>query len=35
VAWADGHISFVSDTIDEVAMAYLISVGDGQAVQSP
>ena len=35
VAWGDGHVSFVTDAIDEVAMAYLISVGDGQAVEAP
>lgn len=27
----DGHVAFLSDDVDEVAMAYFISVADGQA----
>jgi len=33
--YVDGHIAFVSDQVDEVTMAYLISIEDGQAVQLP
>jgi prepilin-type N-terminal cleavage/methylation domain-containing protein/prepilin-type processing-associated H-X9-DG protein len=33
--YADGHITFLPDTIDRLTMAYLISVGDGQAVAAP
>ena len=29
VAFVDGHIGFLPDTVDEFAMAYLISVNDG------
>jgi prepilin-type processing-associated H-X9-DG protein len=31
-AFVDGSVHFVTDGIDEVTMAYLISVDDGQAV---
>jgi prepilin-type N-terminal cleavage/methylation domain-containing protein/prepilin-type processing-associated H-X9-DG protein len=30
VAFLDGHVGFLTDTIDEVVMAYLISSNDGQ-----
>jgi prepilin-type N-terminal cleavage/methylation domain-containing protein/prepilin-type processing-associated H-X9-DG protein len=33
--YADGHVAFVTDQVDEVAMAYLISIEDGKAVQLP
>ncbi len=32
VVFLDGHVNFVSNTIDETVMAYLISVTDGQPV---
>jgi prepilin-type N-terminal cleavage/methylation domain-containing protein/prepilin-type processing-associated H-X9-DG protein len=35
VVFVDGHLSFVTDQVDQFAMAYLISVEDGQAVQLP
>lgn len=28
--WADGHVTFLEDGVDEVAMAYLISIRDGR-----
>jgi len=34
-AYADGHISFLTDSIDRLTMAYLVSVDDGQAVVAP
>jgi prepilin-type N-terminal cleavage/methylation domain-containing protein len=30
--WADGRVTFLEDGIDEILMAYLIAIGDGQAV---
>ncbi len=33
--YADSHTTFLSDTIDRLTMAYLISLGDGQAVVAP
>ncbi len=33
VAYADGHVSFISDNIDQVVFAYLISIHDGQVVE--
>ena len=35
VAYVDGHVAFVPNTIDEFAMAYLVSINDGQPVQLP
>jgi len=35
VAYVDGHISFITNNIDETLMAYLVSIEDGQAVQTP
>ncbi len=32
VAFSDGHIGFLPDTIDEYTMAYLVSATDGQRV---
>jgi prepilin-type processing-associated H-X9-DG protein len=33
--FVDGHVAFVSDQVDELTMAYLISIQDGKAVQLP
>ena len=33
--YADGHVAFLTDEVDEVAMAYLISIEDGRPVQLP
>lgn len=33
--YVDGHVAFVTDQVDEVTLAYLISIEDGQAVQLP
>jgi prepilin-type N-terminal cleavage/methylation domain-containing protein len=33
VTLLDGSVRFVSDTIDEVTMAYMVSINDGQVVQ--
>jgi len=33
VAYLDGHTGFLSDDVDEVSMAYLISINDGQIGQ--
>lgn len=33
--YADGHIAFLSDTIDRLTMAYLISIDDGQVAIAP
>lgn len=33
--YADGHVGFLPNGIDRLTMAYLISVGDGHAVQAP
>jgi prepilin-type N-terminal cleavage/methylation domain-containing protein len=30
--WADGRVTFLEDGIDEILMAYLIAIGDGQPV---
>jgi prepilin-type N-terminal cleavage/methylation domain-containing protein/prepilin-type processing-associated H-X9-DG protein len=30
--YADGHVSFLTNSIDRLTMAYLISIGDGHAV---
>jgi prepilin-type processing-associated H-X9-DG protein len=30
-AHLDGHAAFIKDEIDEVVMAYLVSINDGQA----
>jgi prepilin-type N-terminal cleavage/methylation domain-containing protein/prepilin-type processing-associated H-X9-DG protein len=35
VAYVDGHISFLPDQVDQVTMAFLISIEDGMAVQLP
>ena len=29
VAYVDGHVGFISDDINEITMAYMISVNDG------
>jgi prepilin-type N-terminal cleavage/methylation domain-containing protein/prepilin-type processing-associated H-X9-DG protein len=29
-AWLDGHVTFLSDDIDEIAMAYHVSINDGR-----
>ena len=29
-AFLDGHVSFLPDNIDEFAMAYMVSISDGQ-----
>ncbi len=34
VVFSDGHVGFLLDTIDEFAMAYLVSSTDGQTVDS-
>jgi len=28
--WADGHVTFLEDGVDEIAMAYLIAINDGR-----
>ncbi|MFM7184811.1 MAG: DUF1559 domain-containing protein [Planctomycetota bacterium] len=33
--WADGHVEFLGDTIDEVTLAYLIAIDDGRPVKPP
>jgi len=33
--YADAHLSFLTDSIDRLTMAYLVSVNDGQAVVAP
>ena len=30
--WVDGRVRFLEDGIDEILMAHLIAIGDGQAV---
>lgn len=30
--WADGRVTFLEDGVDEILMAYLIAIGDGQPV---
>jgi prepilin-type processing-associated H-X9-DG protein len=35
VAYADGHVAFLSENINRLTMAYLISINDGQAVDLP
>ncbi len=30
IAYVDGHVEFLSDTVDEIAMAYMVSIDDGQ-----
>ena len=35
IAFVDGHVALVAEQIDETTMAYLISIEDGQAVQTP
>jgi prepilin-type N-terminal cleavage/methylation domain-containing protein/prepilin-type processing-associated H-X9-DG protein len=35
VAYVDGHVSFLPDQVDQVTMAFLISIEDGMAVQLP
>src|SRR5262245_12737606 len=35
VVFVDGHVGFLTDQVDEVTMAYLISIEDGRAVQLP
>jgi prepilin-type N-terminal cleavage/methylation domain-containing protein/prepilin-type processing-associated H-X9-DG protein len=35
VAYVDGHVSFLTNGVDENTMAYLISVQDGQPVLAP
>jgi prepilin-type N-terminal cleavage/methylation domain-containing protein/prepilin-type processing-associated H-X9-DG protein len=32
IAFLDGHVGFLADEVDEVAMAYMISINDGQVV---
>jgi prepilin-type N-terminal cleavage/methylation domain-containing protein/prepilin-type processing-associated H-X9-DG protein len=32
--YVDGHVSFVTDSVDQLTMAYLISLDDGQTVQA-
>jgi prepilin-type processing-associated H-X9-DG protein len=32
VVFADGRVGFATDSVDEVAFAYMVSVGDGQPV---
>jgi prepilin-type N-terminal cleavage/methylation domain-containing protein/prepilin-type processing-associated H-X9-DG protein len=32
--YVDGHVSFLTDTVDQLTMAYLISLDDGQTVQA-
>jgi prepilin-type N-terminal cleavage/methylation domain-containing protein/prepilin-type processing-associated H-X9-DG protein len=32
--YADGHVGFLTNNIDRLTMAYLIALGDGQAVQA-
>jgi len=34
VVFVDGHIGFLADTVDEFAMAYMVSIDDGQAVDT-
>ena len=29
VAFVDGHVGFISDDINEIAMAYMVSANDG------
>lgn len=33
--WADGHVEFLGDTIDEVTLAYLIAIDDNRPVKPP
>jgi prepilin-type processing-associated H-X9-DG protein/prepilin-type N-terminal cleavage/methylation domain-containing protein len=35
VVFADGHVGFLTDNVDEVTLAYSISIEDGRAVQLP
>jgi prepilin-type N-terminal cleavage/methylation domain-containing protein/prepilin-type processing-associated H-X9-DG protein len=35
VAYVDGHISFLPDNVDQVTMAFLISIEDGMTVKLP
>ena len=35
VTFVDGHVSFLSNGVDEIVMAYMVSVNDGQAVAMP
>lgn len=35
VAYVDGHVSFLTDGVDETTLAHLISVQDGQPVLAP
>lgn len=33
--WADGHVEFLENDIDEVTLAYLIAIDDGRPVKPP
>jgi prepilin-type processing-associated H-X9-DG protein len=35
VVFVDGHVGFLTNQVDETALAYLISIEDGRAVQLP
>jgi prepilin-type N-terminal cleavage/methylation domain-containing protein/prepilin-type processing-associated H-X9-DG protein len=35
VALVDGHVAFLTDQVSDVALAYLVSIDDGQPVQLP
>ena len=35
VAYLDGHTDFLQDQVDELVMAYLISINDGQIIDTP
>jgi prepilin-type N-terminal cleavage/methylation domain-containing protein/prepilin-type processing-associated H-X9-DG protein len=35
VVYVDGHVSFLTEQVDRLTMAYLISIEDGEAVQLP
>ena len=34
-AYVDGHVGFLTDGVDRITMAYLVSVEDGQAISPP
>ena len=31
--WGDGHVTFLSDDVDEIGMSYLIAIDDGRRVE--